>query len=69
MAWQDIVAEKRRIQVEAIKQFAASRGDTEAEKLDCSDSLSKSVDDGEILRQISSAEISCESVTASRVEK
>lgn len=69
MAWQDIVAEKRRIQVEAITQFAASRGNTESEKLDCSVNLSKSLDDGEIVRQIASEGISSEALTASRIRK
>lgn len=69
MAWQDIVAEKRRIQVEAITQFAVSRGNTESANLDCNVDLSKSVDDGEILRQIARSEISCETLTTSRVRK
>lgn len=69
MAWQDIAAEKRRIQVEAIIQFAASRGNTESEELDCSVNLSKSVDDGEIVRQIASEGISSEALTASRIRK
>lgn len=69
MTWQDIVAEKRRVQVEAITQFAASQGNTESEKLDCSVNLSKSVNDGEIVRQIASKEISCETLAASRIRK
>lgn len=69
MTWQDIVAEKRRVQVEAVTQFAASRGKTESEKLDGSVHLPKSVNDGEIVRQIANEQISCETLTESRIRK
>lgn len=69
MAWQDVAAEKRRIQAEAIAKFPASDGTTESEEIDASANSPKSVNDGEILRKIASAEISCDVLTACRIRK
>lgn len=69
MAWQDVVGEKRRIQVEAVAKFAASNGTTEFEKANGTADSPKSVNDGDVLRKIASAEISSKALTACRIRK
>lgn len=69
MGWQEVVAEKRRVQGKAIEQFEASDAKTDSAKVDHSVSLAESVNDVDILRQIARAELSCETLTASRIKK
>lgn len=69
MTWQDVVAQKRNSQAEAITQFAASNGITESQKIAPSVQPSKSVPDREVIRKIARAEISCGSLTVCRIEK
>lgn len=65
MSWQEVAGQKRRIQTEAIARFEASEGKTESAKVD----ENLSVNDAELLRQIASAKLSCEDLTASRIRK
>lgn len=69
MGWQEVVAEKRRVQGKAIAQFEASDGKSESATVDHSVDLTESVNDVDILRQIAHAELSCEALTTSRIEK
>ena len=69
MTWQDVVAEKRRGQEEAITQFAASNGNTEPQEVELISNPSTSVRDREVLRQVAIADISCEVLTLCRIGK
>lgn len=69
MTWQDVVAQKRSSQAEAITQFAASNGLAESQKVAPSGHPSKPVPDREVIRKIARAEISCEALTLYRIEK
>jgi hypothetical protein len=69
MTWQDVVAEKRRSQEEAITHFAASNGNTESQEVELSFNPSTSARDREFLRQVAIADISCEALTLCRIGK
>lgn len=69
MTWENVVVEKRRIQTEAITNFATSGGNTESKQVDCDGNVSKPALDGEILREIASAKISSEALVTSRIRK
>lgn len=69
MNWQEIVAKKLRIQGEAIQQVTAVDGNADFDEVDLCDKLSKYFDDGEILNQLASAEISSEALVACRIRQ
>jgi hypothetical protein len=68
--WQDVVAEKRRIQAESLARFAP-QGDGADSKAE--DSLAtkdtKSVDGTELVARLTRGEVSCESLIKSHIEK
>lgn len=69
MTWQDVVAEKRRGQAEAIIQFTALDGNTEFDKVDGSVALSKFASDKEIIGRVASGEVTCTALIEYRIRK
>lgn len=68
--WQDVVAEKRRLQAESLARFApqGDAADTKAEDKLASKDI-KSVDGTELVARLTRGEISCESLMKSHIEK
>jgi hypothetical protein len=69
MAWKHVVSEKHRCQEEAIRQFASSNGNSEHQEIDLSVDLATYAHDVDVIRNVSSADISCEALILNRIQK